>query len=906
MLLELAELARVSGDLRASVRARRWMCARREQLLPDGDPALVRAWNNLAGNLGELGELEEALELNRRVLAARERTLRPDDPDLLRARGNLANTLRHLGRAAEAAPHQEAVLEGFDRILPADHPDRARARINLAASLSELGDRARARALEEDALEARRRMLDPDDPDLLQAEENLAATQSAMGDVAAARAGFEHVAAVRERDLPPDHPDVLRVRCNLGATLKEMGEPAAARVLLERTIEDAASSLAEDHPDLLDARLNLASVLRELRDEAGARRLEEEILEMRERTLPPEHPDRLAARHALASTRAAMGEVQPARALEEEVVAVLERTRPRDDTALVDARFALAGIQAQAGDLDGIATQLELLVAALRSRIEGAFALSPREERERAASDDLWLLELLFLVDVSGRGGELAPETFELVETYRAHSVAPAEDSSGTPGTEEIQAVRTAAQRVRTRLHDLVAGGPREGEAAEAWSDEIRALSLEKDRLEKDLRERRIARGQTATPVRAGAVAAMLPGGGVAIGFRRLRRPRLDAETRRWLPDEDRFLAHVVRADGTVARIELGAADAIDELVRGWRAAVGAAFQESDRGVGAGRPGESPDARRAKDAGSALRERILDPCIGSVPAGSRIHVALDDCLHLVPLDALPLGEGLVGDRFEVVAQASFDRLAAPPAELSGEPVLLALGYVEYGASGEFEALSATREETERVARLFEDEFGVPPRLLLAGEATKDALRARTPDARFLHVATHGWFSADRSIGRGSGGGRLGSTSTIAGFAPMTLCGLALAGANAGRDSLGRVPGILTAEELAAFDLSRCELAVLSACETNVGIRRAGQGIASLQAALHAAGARTAVTSLWRVGDEATRTLMERFYAGIWMEKRSKSAALWKAKRSLLDEGRAPSDWAGWVLSGGAD
>ena len=38
-----------------------------------------------------------------------------------------------------------------------------------------------------------------------------------------------------------------------------------------------------------------------------------------------------------------------------------------------------------------------------------------------------------------------------------------------------------------------------------------------------------------------------------------------------------------------------------------------------------------------------------------------------------------------------------------------------------------------------------------------------------------------------------------------------------------------------------MDLGSCELAVLSACETNVGYRRAGEGIHSLQAALHAAG-----------------------------------------------------------------
>jgi len=60
-----------------------------------------------------------------------------------------------------------------------------------------------------------------------------------------------------------------------------------------------------------------------------------------------------------------------------------------------------------------------------------------------------------------------------------------------------------------------------------------------------------------------------------------------------------------------------------------------------------------------------------------------------------------------------------------------------------------------------------------------------------------------------------------------GLAPSVLCGLAFAGANGEPDALGRIAGILTAEELGELDLSRCDLAVLSACDTHVGIRRAG-------------------------------------------------------------------------------
>ena len=76
---------------------------------------------------------------------------------------------------------------------------------------------------------------------------------------------------------------------------------------------------------------------------------------------------------------------------------------------------------------------------------------------------------------------------------------------------------------------------------------------------------------------------------------------------------------------------------------------------------------------------------------------------------------------------------------------------------------------------------------------------------------------------------------------------LVLCGLALAGAN--REANAPGTGSITAEEIATLDLSGCELAVLSACETARGeLRSGGQGVASLQKPLHMAGARSVVTS----------------------------------------------------------
>jgi CHAT domain-containing protein len=202
-------------------------------------------------------------------------------------------------------------------------------------------------------------------------------------------------------------------------------------------------------------------------------------------------------------------------------------------------------------------------------------------------------------------------------------------------------------------------------------------------------------------------------------------------------------------------------------------------------------------------------------------------------------------------------------------------------------------------------------FGEGAEVLEGHSASRDALAGVAPRARFLHIATHGWFAPESIRSTGDvevidevlGVLRQSAEERILGSSPMVLCGLALAGANLPADELGRNPGLVTAEEIAGWDLSNCELAVLSACDTNVGLRRAGQGVASLQKALHIAGARSVITSLWRVPDEATKDLMLDFYRRLWVEKKPKHQALWEAKMALRDQGSPIRDWASWVLTG---
>jgi CHAT domain-containing protein len=106
-------------------------------------------------------------------------------------------------------------------------------------------------------------------------------------------------------------------------------------------------------------------------------------------------------------------------------------------------------------------------------------------------------------------------------------------------------------------------------------------------------------------------------------------------------------------------------------------------------------------------------------------------------------------------------------------------------------------------------------------------------------------------------------------------------------------------------EAAALPLSGIDLVTLSACDTEGGKMVRGEGVQSFSRAFLAAGARSTVTTLWRVADAPTADFMRLFYLHL-ARGEAKAVALRAAKLSFIRSGNRltePQYWAAFVLNG---
>lgn len=217
------------------------------------------------------------------------------------------------------------------------------------------------------------------------------------------------------------------------------------------------------------------------------------------------------------------------------------------------------------------------------------------------------------------------------------------------------------------------------------------------------------------------------------------------------------------------------------------------------------------------------------------------------------------------------------------------------------------ALPGTRREAEMLSGILES-IKNKPKMLLDSDGTEASFKAMSGKApSLLHIGTHGFYFNDKQAGklkyfRGTGSGELPPEDLA-----MKRSGLLFAGAENSLYGKVELPegvedGVLTASEIASLDLSGIDLTVLSACETALG-KISADGVFGLQRGFKKSGAGALLMTLWKVDDEATSILMERFYSNWLIGGMNEYEALESARRTLREseQWNQPRFWAPFIL-----
>jgi CHAT domain-containing protein/tetratricopeptide (TPR) repeat protein len=300
---------------------------------------------------------------------------------------------------------------------------------------------------------------------------------------------------------------------------------------------------------------------------------------------------------------------------------------------------------------------------------------------------------------------------------------------------------------------------------------------------------------------------------------------------------------------------------------------------------------------------SAVKERIVRDGVET------LIVVPDGPLHKLPLEALvlqtkPTPRYVLDDYPPMIyapSAAALVLLANRPAPTGDEDSLLTVCNPAYpqtkamapvpptrgtrqavGFAGQLIPLPFTSEESKRIRKFFPTNRTVT---LEGDQATEARIRAEIGTHAVIHIAAHGF--ADASFGNIFG---------------------ALAVTPPAQPQSAENDGFLSLYEIYRLPLSNCRLAVLSACETNVGPQPPLEAGVTLASAFLAAGVRRVVASHWSVDDESTAELTSSFFQNLRRgsaESTSYAKALYEAKKKVRSTERwaSPFYWAPFVLIG---
>ncbi|MCA9803188.1 MAG: CHAT domain-containing protein [Cyanobacteria bacterium HKST-UBA02] len=362
--------------------------------------------------------------------------------------------------------------------------------------------------------------------------------------------------------------------------------------------------------------------------------------------------------------------------------------------------------------------------------------------------------------------------------------------------------------------------------------------------------------------------------------------------------------------------VDLGEAKEIDRLIRNWLVAIEQGrFYSSGTGARDVRVVTTADSKHRVDE-SKIRQQLVSSVWGKIakviqPEITRLYICPEGEITKVPpqayldVDMSKIATSQLNSAREYLWLR--ENQSTPD---TAQQQAIVIGDIEFRSASPLKGASRELKQIADLAKRCKKAV----RILSQNEATKKNIKEKIQNARFVHIATHGYFLDQSKNSDPEDLAREKRRSAVRTFRaddvslsvlsrnPLLNSGLLVA---ASESADGTSDDNLTAEELLGLDLTKCDLIALSACETALGKVRSSQGVLGLRASLMGAGARTLLMSLWKVDDDATQELMKEFYKALWSDGLSKAQSLRNAQEQVRAKKKwsHPYYWAGWILVG---
>ena len=207
------------------------------------------------------------------------------------------------------------------------------------------------------------------------------------------------------------------------------------------------------------------------------------------------------------------------------------------------------------------------------------------------------------------------------------------------------------------------------------------------------------------------------------------------------------------------------------------------------------------------------------------------------------------------------------------------------------------ALEGAAKEGEVISDILRRD-GFDVKLFTGLEAQKDVLK-KMSSPTILHIATHGTFQEDEH----ENANNMFQSEFLQDPLFKSKLLFARAGDYLENKKTTLINPLLSAHEVMDLSLEGTKTVVLSACETGLGTSTVGEGVFGMKRAFLVAGAESIFTSLFKVSDNVTLELMQKYYDYYATQNFTKEKAFYEAQRDIMKKYPEPLYWGSFVLTG---